>query len=129
MSGRSLGTASACPWYGAVPYQAPSCTLSALICNQSASEGPNSALIGSQTSWLARIAVTTTAHPTGVARDPNRRGAHQSATIARMMAANTYGNANTRVIGIHQTQLARYDVNPSMPATKTQYPKPKVRSM
>src|SRR5690348_7269998 len=120
MSGRSLGTASACPWYGAALYHAPSCTLSALICSHSDSEGPNSALIGSHTSWLATRATTTAAHPTGAARDPNLRGAHHSATAANRMPANTYGNAKTRVIGIHHTQLARYEVKPSMPATNTQ---------
>src|SRR6266516_6439127 len=118
MSGRSLGTAMACPCCAL--YHAPSWMLSALTCLQSSSEGPNTSEIGTHASWQLISATPTRPHAQGTTLDPNRRGAHHSSKAAMSTPTKTYGNAKTRVIGIHHTQLARYDVKPSMPLTKTQ---------
>src|ERR1044072_1243668 len=107
MSGRSSGTAIACPSYGAAPYNDPSCTLSALTCSHSASEGPKTCWIGNHASWLTTTTTAMVAHPTGSKPGQNRFAPNDSAAAATRMPAKTYGNAKTRVTGIHHTQLAR----------------------
>src|SRR5437868_11745989 len=129
MSGRSGGTATGWPSDGARLYQVASCLASAIDAFHARSVGAKAPAIGIQRLCARSNTVATPNHATGRNRGPNRRVRAENKTIASRIPANSYGNSNLRLMGIHHCQVDRHDVIPSIPAAKTHESNPNVSSM